>query len=263
MPHVLGIDVGGSGIKGAPVDLQAGELAMPRRKVLTPKPSTPQACAEAMQIIVDQFADEIEGPIGVAVPAPVIHGVTPFMANLDQSWVDLDADSYLSEMLGREVVLVNDADAAGVAEMEYGAGHGQMGTVVMTTLGTGVGTALFYDGHLVPNTELGHIEINGRDAETRAASSYMDRAEVGYKKWAKHLQRYYSTLEKLLWPDLFIVGGGVSKDYERFLPLLSLRTPIVPATLRNGAGTIGAARAAALRVGARQEAARQELTAAV
>ncbi|MGO2662769.1 MAG: polyphosphate--glucose phosphotransferase [Propionibacterium freudenreichii] len=248
--HMLGIDVGGSGIKGAPVDLEAGEMAVPRRKVLTPQPSTPEACAGAMATIIEQFADQIDGPIGVAVPAPVLHGVTPFMANLDQSWVGLDADAYLSEKLGREVVLVNDADAAGVAEMQYGAGRGKQGTVVLTTLGTGVGTALFHDGRLVPNTEFGHIEINGRDAESRAASSYMEREHISYKKWAKHLQRYYSTLEKLLWPDLFIVGGGVSREYKRFLPLLNLQTPIVPASLRNGAGTIGAALAASLRVGA-------------
>ncbi len=241
MKHVLGIDVGGSGIKGAPVDLDAGAFVQPRMKVSTPSPSTPAACAKAMTRILRRFDAQVSGPIGVTVPAPVVGGVTPFMANLDKSWVDLDADAFLTEKLQRDVALVNDADAAGVAEIAFGAGRNQAGTVVMITLGTGVGTALFHDGHLVPNTELGHIEIDGHEAEKRAASSYMQRAHIGFGKWAKELQRYLEMMEKLLWPDLFIIGGGVSRDHARFLPLLQLRTPVVPAELRNEAGIIGAA----------------------
>jgi len=242
----LGIDVGGSGIKGAPVDLSTGGFAAKRRRIDTPVPSTPEAVAEVINQIVDHF-DDVRGdsPIGVTIPGVVTHGVVRSAANIDKAWLDFEAEPMLEKVLGHDIILVNDADAAGVAELHYGAAKGQRGLVILTTLGTGIGTALIHDGVLVPNSELGHLELDGHDAETRAASSIKDREGLTYADWATRLQRYYSHLENLLWPDLFVVGGGVSKDHEQFLPLLDLRTPIVPAALQNKAGIIGAAHLAA------------------
>ena len=238
----LGIDVGGSGIKGAPVDLDEGAFAAKRMRVDTPVPSTPDAIADVIHGIVDHF-DEVRGdsPIGITMPSVVTHGIVRSAANIDKSWIDFEGEKLFEAKLGHDVVLVNDADAAGVAELHYGAAKGQKGLVVMTTLGTGIGSALIYDGVLIPNSELGHLEIDGYDAETRAASSIKDKEGLSYPEWTKRLQRYYSHLEALLWPDLIVVGGGVSKDHEEFLPLLKLKTPIVPATLENKAGIIGAA----------------------
>jgi polyphosphate glucokinase len=179
------------------------------------------------------------------MPSVVTHGVVRSAANIDKSWIDFDAEPMLQEKLHHDIILVNDADAAGVAELHYGAAKGQRGLVILTTLGTGIGTALIFNGELIPNSELGHIELDGHDAETRAASSIKDREGLSYPEWAERLQRYYSHLEALLWPDLFVVGGGVSKDHEEFLPLLRLRTPIIPAELQNKAGIIGAAHLAA------------------
>ena len=242
----LGIDVGGSGIKGAPVDLSTGDFAAKRQRIDTPVPSTPEAVAEVINQIVDHF-DDVRGdsPIGVTIPGVVTHGVVRSAANIDKAWLDFEAEPMLEKVLGHDIVLVNDADAAGVAELHYGAAKGQRGLVIMTTLGTGIGTALIHEGVLVPNSELGHLELDGHDAETRAASSIKEREGLSYPDWAQRLQRYYSHLENLLWPDLFVVGGGVSKDSEQFLPLLRLRTPIVPAVLKNKAGIIGAAHLAA------------------
>ena len=242
----LGIDVGGSGIKGAPVDLHEGAFAAKRQRIDTPQPSTPDAVADVINQIVDHF-DDVRGdsPIGVTIPGVVTHGVVRSAANIDKGWLDFDAEPMLEKKLGHDIVLVNDADAAGVAELHYGAAKGQKGLVIMTTLGTGIGTALIHDGGLVPNSELGHIELDGHDAETRAASSIKDREGLSYPEWATRLQRYYSHLEDLLWPDLFVVGGGVSKDADQFLPLLKIRTPIVAAQLQNKAGIIGAAHLAA------------------
>lgn len=241
--HILGIDIGGSGIKGAPVHLKKGELATDRLRIPTPEGASPDAVADVVEELVAGFADQIgkKSPIGITVPAVVHHGVVRTAANIDQSWIGTDADAMFTERLGREVHLVNDADAAGVAEVHYGAGKGQKGVVLLTTLGTGIGSALFLDGELLPNTELGHLEIDGYDAETRAASSAREREELSWEDWAQRLQRYYSHVEALLWPDLIIVGGGVSKKAEKFLPLLDLRTTIVPARLKNEAGIIGAA----------------------
>ncbi|HET8768818.1 MAG TPA: ROK family protein [Pedococcus sp.] len=238
----LGIDVGGSGIKGAPVDLDEGAFAAKRMRVDTPVPSTPDAIADVISGIVDHF-DEVRGdsPIGITMPSVVTHGIVRSAANIDKSWIDFEGEKLFEAKLGHDVVLVNDADAAGVAELHYGAAKGQKGLVVMTTLGTGIGSALIYDGVLIPNSELGHLEIDGYDAETRAASSIKDKEGLSYPEWTKRLQRYYSHLEALLWPDLIVVGGGVSKDHEEFLPLLKLKTPIVPAKLENKAGIIGAA----------------------
>jgi len=242
----LGIDVGGSGIKGAPVDLAEGVFAAKRLRIDTPLPSTPEAVGDVIDQIVDHFEDvRGDSPIGVTIPGVVTHGMVRSAANIDKSWLDFKAEAMLEEKLGHDIVLVNDADAAGVAEMHYGAAKGQKGLVVMTTLGTGIGSALIYDGVLIPNSELGHLELDGYDAESRAASSIKEKEGLSYPEWAKRLQRYYSHLEALLWPDLIVVGGGVSKDADEFLPLLDLKTPIVPAKLQNKAGIIGAAHLAA------------------
>lgn len=240
----LGIDIGGSGIKGAPVDIDSGTLLAERLRIPTPQPSTPENVADVVAHVIEHFAPVIgDAPVGITVPAPVVHGVVPFIANLDKSWTGLAADTFFTERLGRQVTLVNDADAAGLAEVKFGAANGHPGLVVLTTLGTGIGSAIVYRGILVPNSELGHVELDGHDAETRAASSIKEREGLSYPVWAERLQRYYSHLEMLFSPDLFIVGGGVSKDWDEFGPLLQLRTPIVPATMRNRAGIVGAAMA--------------------
>ena len=240
--HPLGIDVGGSGIKGAPVNLDLGEFARKRLRIDTPVESTPEAVCDVIAQVVDHF-DEVrsDSPIGVTIPGVVQHGVVKTAANIDKSWIGCEIEKLLEDRLQHDVVVVNDADAAGVGELEFGAAKGHEGLVILTTLGTGIGTAIFNRGVLVPNSELGHLEIDGVDAETVAASSAKTREDLSYEEWAKRLQVYYRRLEDLLWPDLIVVGGGVSKDSEEFLPLLDLRTPIIPATLKNKAGIIGAA----------------------
>ncbi|WP_288800241.1 polyphosphate--glucose phosphotransferase [uncultured Arsenicicoccus sp.] len=242
----LGIDVGGSGIKGAPVDLETGEFAAERVRIPTPEESTPEAVADVIAQIIDEL-DEVgpDAPVGITVPGVVTHGVVRSAANIDKRWLDCDADKLFTERLGRDVHVVNDADAAGVAEVRYGAARGKDGFVILTTLGTGIGIALIHDGVLIPNAELGHLELDGRDAETRASNGVREAKELSWEEWAERLQRYYSHLENLLWPDLFVVGGGVSKKSKKFLPLLDLRTPIIPATLLNSAGIVGAAALAA------------------
>lgn len=246
---VLGIDIGGSGIKGAPVDLVAGALAADRERIETPQESTPEAVAEVVAQVCGRFGEQAgaESPVGITVPAVVHHGVVRSAANIDSAWIGADAESLFTERLGRPVMVINDADAAGAAEMHFGAGRDVAGVVLMTTLGTGIGSALFLDGELLPNTELGHLELDGHDAESKAASSAREREELSWPEWAQRLQRYYRHVEDLFWPDLIIVGGGVSKKADQFLPLLDLRTPIVPAALRNQAGIIGAAWLAAHR----------------
>jgi len=243
----LGIDIGGSGIKGAPVDLEAGTFQAERVRIETPQPATPSAIAPVVAQVVEQLGDHLQGdePIGITFPAVIQHGIARSAANVDESWIGTDAESLFSDALGRPVVVVNDADAAGFAEVTFGAAKGIHGVVLVTTLGTGIGSALIVDGRLVPNTELGHLEIGGHDAEKKAADSARERHDLSWQQWAKRLQRYYSHLEDLLWPDLIVVGGGVSKKHEKFLPLLDLRTPIVPAHLLNDAGIIGAASLAA------------------
>lgn len=244
----LGIDIGGSGIKGAPVDLVTGEFLEDRYKISTPAKSTPEAVAAVVGQIADKFLDTLpsDAPIGVTIPGIVRHGVVKSAANIDKSWMNCNGEKLFSDTLGRHVHLVNDADAAGVAEVRYGAAKGKDGLVILTTLGTGIGTALLYDGVLIPNAELGHLQLNGFDAETRAAASVKDREGLTYERWAtERLQPYYSFLEFLFSPDLFVVGGGVSRKAEKFLPFLHLETPIIPATLKNAAGIIGAAALAA------------------
>lgn len=239
---VLGIDIGGSGVKGAPVDLVNGQLTADRVRVATPQPATPATVGAVVEQIAERFAGAVgDSPIGIAIPAVCQHGVARSAANIDPSWVDTDVDDLFTRRLGRPVHVVNDADAAGVAEVRYGVARDVPGLVILTTLGTGIGSALIHDGTLVPNSELGHLEIDGHDAEERAAQSAKAREDLSYAEWARRLQRYYAHVESLFWPDLFVVGGGISKSADRFLPLLDLRTPIVPAQLRNSAGIVGAA----------------------
>ncbi len=240
-PAAFGIDIGGSGIKGAPVDLVVGEFAADRVRVPTPQPATPSAVADAVAEVVASFHLPGELPIGVTFPAVIQHGVARSAANVDDSWIGTNVEEVVAKATGRRVHAVNDADAAGYAETLYGAARGQEGTVLVVTLGTGIGTCMVVDGTLVPNLELGHLEIDGQDAENRAADSAREREELTWEHWAERLQRYFRTVEDLLWPDLIVVGGGVSKKHAKFLPLLDLRTPIVPATLRNDAGIVGAA----------------------
>ncbi len=234
----FGIDIGGSGIKGAPVDLTAGVLATERNRIDTPQPATPEAVAEVVAEIVDGFA--WRGSIGCTFPGVVQQGVIRSAANVDTSWKDTDAAALFGERCGRPVTVVNDADAAGVAEMRFGAGRGQNGSVLIVTLGTGIGTAMFVDGVLVPNTELGHIEIDGDDAVTRAASRWRKEHELTWEEWGDRVDRYLRTVEALVWPELIIIGGGVSKRHDKFFDRLHTRTPLVPAELRNDAGIVGA-----------------------
>jgi polyphosphate glucokinase len=236
----FGIDFGGTGIKGAPVDLQKGEFAAERVRIETPRPATPDAVAKVFVALLASF-DDSDGPVGVTVPGVVQRGVVRSAANIDKHWIGEDADRLFTEATGRDVHVVNDADAAGLAEVRYGAAKGRRGLVVVTTLGTGIGSALVYDGVLIPNSELGHIEIDGHDAETRAASSVRERHDLSWEDWAERLTTYYRKLEQLFSPELFVVGGGVSKKADKFLPLIDIETEIIPAELLNAAGIVGAA----------------------
>lgn len=238
----VGIDIGGSGIKLALVDTKSGELVSERTRVDTPEGARPrEVVAEVASLVQDLAGDKPSWPVGISFPAVVKRGMTKSASNISQEWIDFKAELAFSSALGRGVHVVNDADAAGVAEMMYGAGRNEAGLVIMTTLGTGIGTALFYDGVLIPNSELGHIELDGKNAERYAANSVREREELDFEHWAQRLTAYYSELEKLLSPNLFIVGGGVSKQHAEFLPLIKITTPILPAELRNDAGIIGAA----------------------
>lgn len=237
----IGIDIGGTGIKAALVDTRKGELSSERLRVETPSGGEPEEIAQACVELLFQLDPNQKRSVGICFPAVVKHGFTQSAANVSKRWIGLDADRLFSKALGRQVHVINDADAAGVAEINFGAGENARGLVIMTTLGTGIGTALFYDGKLIPNAELGHLEIDGVDYESKASYAAMERENLSFPQWAERLQRYYSTLEALLVPDLFIVGGGVSKHHEKFLPLLNLKTKIVPAATKNSAGIIGAA----------------------
>lgn len=244
----IGIDVGGSGVKAAAVDISTGELVVPRRRVATPQPSTPAAVVAVIAKLVkriDTEADAADSPIGMGFPAVVIGGQTKTAANVDAGWIDFDAAGALEAALGRRAFVLNDADAAGLAEMRFGAGVGVGGTVLILTLGTGVGSALFFNGQLVPNTELGHMEIRGRDAERRSAAAARTRRGLSWKAWAADLDEHLQAIDRLFWPDLIILGGGISKTPDRFMPFLKVRPPVVPAVLRNDAGIVGAAMAAA------------------
>ncbi len=246
MSDILGIDIGGSGIKGAPVDLRTGRFTKDRLRVPTPDPAKPKQVTESVAEIVRHFGDT--GPVGVTFPGVVVDGTVHTAANLVDDWIGLEVAEMFGEEAGVPVTLLNDADAAGVAEMSFGAGRNTSGTVLMVTLGTGIGSALFVDGTLVPNTELGHIEIDGKDGETRASSHAREVHDWSWEKWAKKLGKYLRRVEALVWPSLIIVGGGVSKQADTFLPLLKgVRAEIVPAELHNAAGIVGAAMAAAPR----------------
>jgi len=241
----FGVDIGGSGIKGGVVDLDAGKLVGERLRISTPDPSKPDAVADVVKHIVDEFA--WTGPLGVTLPAVIKRGVAHTAANIDKSWLGTDAAALFAERLGRttdEVVVLNDADAAGIAEISYGTPEDREGVVVLLTFGTGIGSALFRDGKLIPNTEFGHLEVDGHDAETRAAASVKEENDLSWADWAMRVARYIRSLEDLIWPDLIIAGGGVSKKADKWLPLLDVRTKVVAAELRNDAGIVGAARAA-------------------
>ncbi|WEH15530.1 ROK family protein [Streptomyces sp. VNUA24] len=244
--HIFGVDIGGSGIKGAPVDLDLGDLADERHKVLTPHPATPDAVADGVKEVVDHFG--WTGPVGITFPGVVTGGATiRTAANVDKSWIDVDARALLSERIGGlPVTVVNDADAAGVAEVQFGAGRDRQGTVILLTFGTGIGSAVFSDGVLVPNTELGHLELHGHDAETRASTKAKEDHELTWEHWAKRVTKYLAHVEMLFSPELFIIGGGVSRKSAKFLHLIEgIRAEIVPAQLQNNAGIVGAAMRAA------------------
>ena len=247
MAGVLGIDIGGTGIKAAPVDVAAGRLLAERVKLPTPQPAAPGPMAQVICQLVDHFS--WQGPIGIAFPGVVSAGTIRTAAHLDQSWIGLKAVTYLGEATGQPVTVLNDADAAGVAEMRFGAGQGESGTVLVLTLGTGIGSALFYNGVLVPNTEFGHIEIHGKDAEARASERAREVGQLSWHKWADRVDEYLDKMESLLWPELIIIGGGISKKSDKFLPRLSMRARVVPAALLNDAGIVGAAMAASTEGG--------------
>jgi polyphosphate glucokinase len=242
--HVLGIDIGGSGIKAAPVDVTTGKLLADRQKVETPRPALPNPVAVVVKQLTTAFS--WSGPIGITFPGVVTDGVTRTAANLDPAWIGLDAASLFSQATGDQVRVLNDADAAGLAEMKFGAGVGQKGTVLMLTFGTGIGSALFTEGILVPNTEFGHLEIRGQDAEKLASERAKELHDLSWGKWAGRVDEYLHHIEALLSPSLIIVGGGISKQSEKWVPRLTgIRARIVPAALLNDAGIVGAAMACA------------------
>ncbi|MFJ2113839.1 MULTISPECIES: polyphosphate--glucose phosphotransferase [unclassified Streptomyces] len=244
--NVFGVDIGGSGIKGAPVDLERGDLVEPRYKVLTPHPATPEAVADGVVEVVRHFG--WSGPVGITFPGVVTGSVIRTAANVDKAWIGTDAGQVLGERLGLRATVLNDADAAGVAEMAFGAGRGRKGTVFLLTFGTGIGSALFMDGKLIPNTELGHLELHGHEAEKRASTKAKDDEELSWQHWAHRVQKYLAHLEMLFSPELFIIGGGVSRKADKFLPLIEgIRAEVLPAELQNNAGIVGAAMAAAGR----------------
>jgi polyphosphate glucokinase len=235
----VGVDIGGTGIKGAPVHVGTGELVRQRVRLLTPAPATPAAVAEVLAAVVDQIG--VAGPLGVTMPSVVTGGVVRTAANIDRSWLGTNAAELFGRVTGRQVAVVNDADAAGTAEVRFGAGAGHTGVVAVITLGTGIGSALFVNGALVPNTELGHLHLHHGDAEDWAADSARERDDLSWRDYAQRLEQYLDLLHRLLWPDLIIVGGGVSKKADKFLPYLRVDTEVVPARLQNNAGIVGAA----------------------
>jgi polyphosphate glucokinase len=237
---ILGIDIGGTGIKGAVVDTSKGVFKTDRLRILTPQPATPEAVSQVLSRIVKHF-DWEEGLIGCTFPGVVMHGTVHTAANLDKAWVGQPGEELFTKATGCETSVLNDADAAGLAEVRYGTEHAHKGVVLMITLGTGIGTALFVDGELVPNTELGHVVLAAQDAEHYAAESAREREDLTWEAWGARVGEYLRLIEDLFWPDLFVIGGGVSKQANEFLPLLDTRTKVVPATLRNRAGIVGAA----------------------
>ena len=235
----IGVDIGGTGIKAGTVDLGSGSLIGERTKVDTPNPATPAAVVDVVRTVLDSIGSD--GAVGITMPSVVRRGVVLTASNIDAAWIGTDAVALFGSATGRTVGVVNDADAAGMAEVTYGAGKGQQGVVILVTLGTGIGTGVFVDGTLVPNSELGHLPLHGGDAEEWAAESARDRDDLSWKSWAKRVSAYLRLVESLLWPDLLIIGGGVSRRGDKFIPLLTCETPVVAATLHNDAGIVGAA----------------------
>lgn len=240
--EILGVDIGGSGIKGAPVDVEKGQLTADRHRIKTPQKATPNAVGDVVAELVDHFG--WDGPIGCTFPAIIKKGVAYSAANVDDSWIGVDGEKLLRQKINCPVRLLNDADAAGVAEMAFGAGAGRKGVIIMLTLGTGIGSAIFVDGKLLPNTEFGHMEIRGKDAEDRAADRIRKEEDLSWQAWAERVDEFLGRMEHLFSPDLFIIGGGVSKKHAKYFPYLETTAEIVPAKLRNQAGIIGAALAA-------------------
>ena len=240
MSDILGIDIGGSGIKAAPVSTITGELLAKKLRVPTPKPPTPDAVLDVIEQLVEHFS--WQGPVGAGFPGVVKAGTVKTAVNLDKGWVDLDADALITKRLGVDAHVINDADAAGLAEVRFGAGRDIKGVVMMVTLGTGIGTALFSDGVLLPNTELGHLVMDGQEAEQRAAARIREELDLSWKEWGHRVQAYLAELERLVWPDLIVIGGGVSDEFDQFEPYLAgLKAQIVPAAMENRAGIVGAA----------------------
>ena len=240
MTRVLGIDIGGSGMKAAEVDTEAGEMLTDRFRLDTPKPATPEAMAEVVGEIVKHFS--WTGPVGVGFPGVVVNGIVRTAANLDKSWIDTDGDKIFTDVAGCDVVMINDADAAGLAEVRFGAAEDVKGTVILLTLGTGIGSAVFTDGKLVANTEFGHMVLGGKIAEERASSRIKTQKDLSFKKWGKQVEKVLQEMEKLFWPELFVLGGGISKEFDDFKEFLDdVRTPVVAAEALNKAGIVGAA----------------------
>jgi polyphosphate glucokinase len=235
----FGIDIGGTGIKGGIVDLDTGELISDRFRIDTPHPATPEAVTDVAAQVAQHF--DYSGPLGVDFPGVVQNGVVHTAANVDKAWIGTDLVKAMSAKVPGPVTALNDADAAGLAEVRYGAAKGHKGLVVMVTFGTGIGTAIMFGGNLVPNSELGHIEIDGHDAESRAAASARERDDLSWEKWTKRASKYLETLENLIWPDLIVLGGGISKQPDKWVPHLKTRTPLAVAELINNAGIVGAA----------------------
>ncbi|ORA04040.1 polyphosphate glucokinase [Mycolicibacterium bacteremicum] len=239
----FGVDVGGSGIKGGIVDLDTGALVGDRFKLATPQPATPEAVAATVAAVVREFG--WTGKLGVTYPGVVTGGVVRTAANVDKAWIGTNAAETISGVLdGQPVTVLNDADAAGLAEERYGAGKDNSGLIVLLTFGTGIGSAVIHNGVLLPNTEFGHLEVGGKEAEHRAASSVKERKEWNYQRWTEEVTKVLVTIENAIWPDLFIAGGGISRKADRWIPMLKNRTPVVPAALLNSAGIVGAAMAA-------------------
>jgi polyphosphate glucokinase len=237
--EILGIDVGGSGIKGALVDIETGNLTVPRFRIPTPNPAKPRAVADVVGEIVRHF--DWHGPVGCGFPAVIQDGVAMTAANIHPNWVHKKASALFADATGCPVNVINDADAAGIAEMTFGAGKGRLGTVLIVTIGTGLGSALFTGGHLLPNTEFGHLKIRGKDSELRASDNVRKLKKMSWKKWAKAFDEFLCGMEQLVWPDLIILGGGIAKEYENYIPRLTVQTEVVPAQLLNEAGIVGAA----------------------
>lgn len=245
--RAFGVDVGGSGIKGGIVELDTGLLVGERYKLPTPQPATPAEVAKTIAAVVNEFG--WTGPLGVTYPGVITDGVAQTAANVDKAWIGVNVrDAFAAALPGHDVVVLNDADAAGLAEERYGAGKGNTGVVVLLTFGTGIGSAIIHNGKLLPNTELGHLEVDGKEAEHRAASSVKERKNWSYQKWARQVTKVLVAIENAFWPDLIIAGGGISRKADKWVPLLENRTPVVPAALQNSAGIVGAAMAATFDV---------------